>query len=143
MADEGDFMELLIASERVGEWLETIGNRKLPAVRRARAASELASAACARATYWEEAQETGAEQILNEAIEATDAGPVEETRKEERARLRHALEECLEACRADRSSKHRAPHVFTYETHTVKIVESAYGDGVGAKVWGAAPLFNK
>ena len=55
MADEGAFMELVIASERVGDWLETLACTKYKPLRRRGAANALAKAVAESEPYREEA----------------------------------------------------------------------------------------
>lgn len=54
MADEGAFMELIIANERVGEWLDALSNTSFVSLRRRRAADALAKAVQESEAYQEE-----------------------------------------------------------------------------------------
>mmetsp|Transcript_28490 Transcript_28490/g.54358 ORF Transcript_28490/g.54358 Transcript_28490/m.54358 type:complete len:352 (-) Transcript_28490:316-1371(-) len=133
MADEGAFMELIIANERVGEWLDALSNTSFVSLRRRRAADALAKAVQESEAYQEEAVQSDAAGAIALALEAPDtaADP----------KLAASLQACLRALTTGQEASLKMRE-YTFGGHVLVIKESALGEGVGSKVWGAASIFN-
>ncbi|PRW59248.1 Nicotinamide N-methyltransferase-like [Chlorella sorokiniana] len=131
MADEGDFITLLVASERVGAWcdvlrlyLAQVGS--LPRVKQA--VRDLRAALDSEA-YAEEARREGAVPLLTSLLKRTD--------DEE---LLNDISDALAACSGLLASGGKI-RTFAYGGTPVVLKEGALGDGVGAKVWTVAHTF--
>uniref|UniRef100_A0A7R9XNA3 Calmodulin-lysine N-methyltransferase n=1 Tax=Polyblepharides amylifera TaxID=1486889 RepID=A0A7R9XNA3_9CHLO len=132
MADEGEFMELLIASERVGEWLDIIKSftkKNIQHKRCKRAASELSQALIERESYREETRQYDGIKTIKQAIAAVPQADLE---------LISAFTKCLDAC----SGIETALQVQSYQFGSVEVrqMEASLGCGVGGRVWGGAVL---
>ncbi len=126
-------MEALVASERVADWLaEACGSSSDAA--RSRAAAALAAAACASAVYGEEACAADAAGTLLRAAERCAD-----------ARCADALRAAAAACAAA-AQRGAAGDVVEFPlpdgaAAPVRLRQCArLGDGLGGRVWGAAPL---
>ncbi|KAK3270562.1 hypothetical protein CYMTET_21045 [Cymbomonas tetramitiformis] len=130
-ADEGDFYELLIAGERVGEWLDTIRNRDKTKVVRLRAVRELTAAMDTKEAYAEEARQAEAATVLTKALTLTQ--------DEE---LMDAISAAISVC-GGALSRGSTSREFDFLGYKVRIKESSLGDGLGARMWGASYLMCK
>lgn len=123
-------MELVIASERVGQWLETLACTKFKPLRRRGAVNALAKAVAESEPYREEAIQNNAVATILLALDSDD-GKAD-------AKLNESLNKCLAVCQQGAPKK---VCEYTFDGHVVTIKESSLGEGVGALVWGACNLF--
>eukprot|EP00882_Tetradesmus_deserticola_P028274 GHRQ01031490.1.p1 GENE.GHRQ01031490.1~~GHRQ01031490.1.p1 ORF type:complete len:129 (+),score=17.93 GHRQ01031490.1:368-754(+) len=119
---ESDFLELLVANERVGQWLDIL----MDPFQRSRhkfAISELRQDLQRGSSYIEEANRLGVTQVLTKLLANTN----DENTMDAVSRIIAACSGPL-ACGGKVSS-------FVYDNIAVHIREGALGDGLGAKVW--------
>ncbi|KAL3155850.1 hypothetical protein ABBQ32_012859 [Trebouxia sp. C0010 RCD-2024] len=123
MADELDWLEMLVASERVEEWLCTVcGSENSLASRRA-AMQQLAQAAMEREAYAEEARQAGAVSRLTKVLANT-----------EDLVLKQALVKFCTHEELIGAFRHKS-RTIKYGELCIDIKEGALGDGLGARVW--------
>ena len=133
LADEADFLEAIVAGERVGEWLDRLraaaaGGPPGPA---AAVCRELGAAVRDRAVYREEAELQGAAEVVA-ALAGRHAGAGE-------ASVGAAARQCLQQLRA---AERAAPRIRTFRCGGEAEVEVAVyeepglsGAGLGGRVW--------
>jgi len=130
-ADEGDFLELLIANQRILEWIDqlkaTMGPQK-SVQRRKHIIMQLKTTVEEKAAYAEEAQRLGAVQVLTSILRSTDDDEVMD-----------AISAIISACSGPMASGGKVSD-FKYGNASVRIREGALGDGLGAKVWTVAHM---
>ncbi|KAK9841587.1 hypothetical protein WJX74_008328 [Apatococcus lobatus] len=130
-ANEADFLEALIASERVEDWLQIIrSGTKQP---RLTALKELAAAVSESESYAEEAQVAGAAGILTKLLAASS--PADEDEESETQLIAKALT----ALCGHLAAIHQE-HTFEYGGHSVVIKQGCLGEGLGARIWAVAHL---
>ncbi|WIA33377.1 hypothetical protein OEZ86_006513 [Tetradesmus obliquus] len=119
---ESDFLELLVANERVGRWMDIL----MDPFQRSRhkfAITQLQQDLQRGPSYIEEANRMGVTQVLTKLLSQTS----DEKTMEAVSRIIAACSGAM-ACGGKVSS-------FSYDGVTVHIREGALGDGLGAKVW--------
>eukprot|EP00873_Tetraselmis_striata_P016356 jgi/Tetstr1/436620/TSEL_025416.t1 len=126
MADEMDFLELVIASERVAAWIDVmhLGTDK---VRCRKALMELAEATDSSAPYAEEARQAGAPNVLS---------PLLKMFLDDDEAL-SAISRTISACAGVLAATAKERE-FCVEGHAIRIHEGLLGDGVGTRVWAVA-----
>ncbi|GLI61473.1 hypothetical protein VaNZ11_003870 [Volvox africanus] len=126
-ADEADFLELLVANSRIGDWVDRIRAHGNPA-RQKQALLLLQRAVESRSTYAEEARQAGVVPLLTRLLGLTDDEEVLD-----------ASSAIIAACSGPMATAGKVS-AFTYDNAVVHIREGALGDGLGAKVWMVAHM---
>ncbi|EFJ42582.1 hypothetical protein VOLCADRAFT_97402 [Volvox carteri f. nagariensis] len=126
-ADEADYLELLVANSRIGEWVDRIRARGNPA-RQKQALLLLKQAVENRSTYAEEARQAGVVPLLTRLLGLTEDEEVLD-----------ACSAIIAACSGPMATAGKVS-TFTYDNAVVHIREGALGDGLGAKVWMVAHM---
>ncbi|GLC34911.1 hypothetical protein PLESTB_001177200 [Pleodorina starrii] len=126
-ADEAEFLELLVANSRIGEWVERIRARGNPA-RQKQALQLLQQAVESRSAYAEEARQAGVVPLLTRLLGLTEDEEVLD-----------ACSAIIAACSGPMATAGKVS-TFMYDGAAVHIREGALGDGLGAKVWMVAHM---
>ncbi|KAG2447109.1 hypothetical protein HYH02_007857 [Chlamydomonas schloesseri] len=126
-ADEEDFLELLVANERVQNLIDRIRARGNP-TRQKQALLQLKQAVESRVTYAEEARQAGVVPVLTRLLGLTDDEEVLD-----------AASAVIAACSGPMATAGKVS-TYSYEGCVVRIREAALGDGLGAKVWQVAHM---
>ncbi|WIA13232.1 hypothetical protein OEZ85_006822 [Tetradesmus obliquus] len=119
---ESDFLELLVANERVGRWMDIL----MDPFQRSRhkfAITQLQQDLQRGPSYIEEANRMGVTQVLTKLLSQTSDEKTME-----------AVSRIIAACSGPMACGGKVSS-FTYDGVTVHIREGALGDGLGAKVW--------
>lgn len=126
MADEMDFLELVIASERVAKWLDVLhlGTDKAKC---RKAVMELAEATDSSAPYAEEARQAGMPNVLP---------PLMKMFLDDEEAL-SAISRTIAACAGVMAATAKVRR-YDVEGHVIRIHEGLLGDGVGTRVWAVA-----
>ncbi|GIL74114.1 hypothetical protein Vretifemale_4142, partial [Volvox reticuliferus] len=126
-ADEAEFLELLVANNRIGDWVDRIRARGNPA-RQKQALLLLQRAVEGRSAYAEEARQAGVVPLLTRLLGLTEDEEVLD-----------ASSAIIAACSGPMATAGKVS-TFTYDNAVVHIREGALGDGLGAKVWMVAHM---
>ncbi|KXZ53174.1 hypothetical protein GPECTOR_7g1066 [Gonium pectorale] len=126
-ADEAEFLELLVANCRIGEWVERIRKRgTVP--RQKQALMLLKQMVESRNAYAEEARQAGVVPLCTRILGLTEDEEVLDT-----------CSAIIAACSGHMATAGKAS-TYTYDGVHVHIREGALGDGLGAKVWMVAHM---
>ncbi|RMZ52573.1 hypothetical protein APUTEX25_003716, partial [Auxenochlorella protothecoides] len=133
-ADEADFLELLIASERVEEWLEVVQNATLSDTRLIRALKDMLEAVIAKEAYVEEARHSRVASRLTAMLKRI--GPDQEEAADLAADI-------IAACSGSAAASGGVVQARYAGGVSITLMEGALGDGVGARLWVAAHILNR
>ncbi|KAA6419328.1 MAG: hypothetical protein FRX49_10727 [Trebouxia sp. A1-2] len=123
MADELDWLELLVASERIEKWLSTLCQTQNSLSTRRQAMQQMAEAVMEREAYAEEARQAGAVSRLTKVLATT-----------EDLVLKQALVKFCTHLELTSAFMHKSSTI-NYGDLSVNIKEGPLGDGLGARVW--------
>ncbi|KAL0036907.1 hypothetical protein WJX77_004594 [Trebouxia sp. C0004] len=131
MADELDWLELLVASERVETWLSILCRTQNSLSTRKQAIQQMAEAVMEREAYAEEARQAGAVSRLTKVLATTD----DEV-------LLDATADVISACCGLLACGGKSS-IVNYGGLSVNIKEGPLGDGLGARVWVVAHTLSR
>ncbi|GMH43248.1 hypothetical protein BSKO_11170 [Bryopsis sp. KO-2023] len=132
MADEVDFIELVIASERVGQWIETVKESHHNEKRVWSAVKKLEESVVSSEAYAEEAVLGGVVPLLVKLLE----------RDEHNEEFKGSMSKIIEVCSGARTAGGKVS-CFEYGEFSVVVKEGSLSDGLGARMWEIAHMINR
>ncbi|KAK2078363.1 hypothetical protein QBZ16_003203 [Prototheca wickerhamii] len=139
-ADEADFLDLLIASERIDEWLETIRTSKSVTPHLLDVLKEMQEALTHGEAYIEEAREAGSAQVLTLMLKRLDPEAQDSEVTDQVARILAILSGPAACGGGPRQLVLASPAAGAL---SLAVYEGSLTDGVGARLWAAAHILCK